>query len=162
MKFKKLYKYLSPAIFLLLCLSLFTLVYTNDAKSKYESDTNGSSNTAIAQWSVDLNSVTEGNVFNVIAGNTQLDYTVKVESTSQVSCSYAIVISNVPSDVMVSLDDGVGTYPSSNVVNFTNVGTINISDNTRERTHKLTFSAPINSNVNNNQLNIQVIFTQLD
>ena len=162
MRINKQYKYSSIAILLLLCLILLTLKHINDAKSKYKADANGASNSSIAQWSVALDSVTEGNSFNIIAGNTSIDYSVKVESASEVSCSYSIIVSNVPNDVRVSLDDGDTKTPSSNVVTFDNSGSFIIGNGITERIHKLSFSAPIESNTNNNQINIQVLFTQIN
>ena len=162
MRINKQYKYSSFAILLLLCLTLLTLKHINDAKSKYKADANGASNSTIAQWSVSLDSVTDGNSFNIIAGNTSVDYSLKVKSVSEVSCSYAIIVSNVPNDVRASLDDGDPKSPSSNVVTFNNVGSFIIGNGIDERIHKLSFSAPIESSVNNNQINIQVLFTQIN
>ena len=162
MKIKKVYKYSGFALFLLLCLTLFTLSQVNDAKSKYKSDTSGTSSATVAKWDVSVIPLTEGSTFNIIAGNTTLDYSVTVTNNSQVSCNYAIIVSNIPNDIKVSLDDGTQQSPSGNTVTFTNAGSFIIGDSTQERTHKLSFSAPVESNANNNQINIQVGFTQLD
>ena len=162
MKIKKTYKYSSFAIFLLLCLTLFTLAHINDAKSKYKSNAGGDSNASVAEWVVALDPVTEGNSFNLVTGNTNVDYTIKVKSISQVSCNYTIIVSNVPNDINVCLDDVNEKTPSANRVIFSNVGSFIIGDGTQEREHKLSFSAPLESSANNNQINIQVVFTQLN
>ena len=162
MRIKKTYRYSGFAIFLLLCLALFTIAQINDAKSKYKSNAGGDSNATIAEWVVALNPVTEGNDFNMVTGNTNVDYTIKVKSSSQVSCNYTIIISNVPNDIKVCLDDVNEKSPSENRVIFSNVGSFIIGDGIEEKTHKLSFSAPIESNANNNQINIQVVFTQID
>ena len=162
MKIKKTYKYSSFAIFLLLCLTLFTLAHINDAKSKYKSNAGGDSNASVAEWVVALDPVTEGNSFNLVTGNTNVDYTIKVKSISQVSCNYTIIVSNVPNDINVCLDDVNEKTPSANRVIFSNVGSFIIGDGTQEREHKLSFSAPLESSANNNQINIQVVFTQIN
>ena len=162
MKIKKTYKYSSFAIFLLLCLTLFTLAHINDAKSKYKSNAGGDSNASVAEWVVALDTVTEGNSFNLVTGNTNVDYTIKVKSTSQVSCNYTIIVSNVPNDINVCLDDVNEKTSSANRVIFSNVGSFIIGDGTQEREHKLSFSAPLESSANNNQINIQVVFTQIN
>ena len=162
MRVKKTYRYSGFAIFLLLCLALFTIAQINDAKSKYKSNAGGDSNATIAEWVVALNPVTEGTDFNLITGNTDVDYTIKVKSTSQVSCRYTIIISNIPNDINVCLDNVNEKSPTGNRVVFSNVGSFILGDGIEEKEHKLSFSAPIDSNANNNQINIQVVFTQID
>jgi len=162
MKIKKRFKHSKFAILLLLCLTLLTLSHVNNAKSKYKSETNGTSNATVAKWDVSLTPVTIGNEFDIVTGNTIVDYSIKVLSNSDVSCRYSIIISNVPNDIKVSLDDGTEQTPSNNKVTFSNVGSFIIGDDIEEHTHKISFSAPIESSANNSQINIQVGFTQID
>lgn len=162
MRVKKNSKRSRFAILLLLCLTLLTLSHVNNASSKYKTETNGNSNKTVAKWEVALSPITVGNVFHIVTGNTSVDYSIKVESNSDVSCKYAIIISNIPNDILVALDDGTPQTPSNNSITFNDVGTFNIGSNIKERTHKLSFSAPINSSASISQVNIQVAFTQIN
>lgn len=161
-KMKGIIKYSSFATLLLTCIVIFTLSQVNDAKSRYKTESSGTSGATVAKWNVSMAPITHGTVFNMVAGNNTVEYSVKVTSSSQVSCSYTLIISNVPNDVKVSLDDGEEQTPSNNTVTFENVGSFIIGDGIDEKTHKLTFSAPIESNANTNQINIQAAFTQLN
>ena len=78
------------------------------------------------------------------------------------SCRYTIIISNIPNDINVCLDNVNEKSPTENRVVFSNVGSFILGDGIEEKEHKLSFSAPIDSNANNNQINIQVVFTQID
>ena len=162
MKVKKNFKHSRFAILLLLCLTLLTLSHVNNAKSKYKAETSGNSNSTVAKWDVSLAPITVGNEFNIVTGNTSVDYSIRVLSNSEVSCRYSIIVTNIPNDIKVSLDNGAQQTPSNNSVTFNNAGSFIIGDNIEERVHKLTFSAPIESSANNNQINIQVAFTQID
>lgn len=161
-KKKGIVKYLGISVFLLLCLIIFTLSQVNDAKSKYKAESISESSATVAKWNVSLSPITEGNVFDVVAGNNSVDYLIKVSSNSQVSCNYTIIISNIPNDISVLLDDDNEQISSNNTVTFTDAGSFIIGDGNEERTHKLSFSAPIDSSDNNKEINIQVAFTQLN
>lgn len=163
MKIKKLIKYSGFAIFLLLCLTLFTLSQVNDANSRYKSEMDGASSGTIAKWDVSLTPVTEGNTFNIIVGNsTSVDYTLKVSSNSQVSCNYTIVVSNVPNDIKVSLDNGAEQSPEGNTVTFTNAGSFVADDANTERTHTLSIRADLSTSAFNDDITINVTFNQIN
>lgn len=162
MKIKNAFTYTRFASFLLICVIILTISYSFGSSARYTSDIAGDSNTSVAKWNVAVTPVTQTNTFSAIAGNTvPIDYTVRVTSTSQVSSMYSIVVTNIPSGVKVAIDDGTEQTPTNNTVTFSNVGTFNIGDANNYRDHKLTFSVPIESNaVNNNNINIQVVFSQ--
>ncbi len=162
MKIKNAFTHIRFATFLLICVIILTLSYSFYSTARYTSDITGNSNVSIAKWNVSVSPITQTNTFNAIAGNTvPIDYTVRVTSTSQVSSNYSIVVTNIPTGVKVSIDDGTEQIPVNNAVTFSNAGTFNIGDANNYRDHKLTFSVPIESNaVNNNNINIQVVFSQ--
>ena len=162
MKIKDAFTYTRFASFLLICVIIITLSYSFGSTARYTSDVEGDSNTGVAKWNVSVAPVTQTNTFNAIAGNTApIDYTVRVTSTSEVSSSYSIVVTNIPSGVKVAIDNGTEQTPTNNSITFSNVGTFNIGDVNNYRDHIITFSVPIESNaVNNNNINIQVVFSQ--
>lgn len=162
MKIKKLFKYSGFAIFLLLCLALFTLSQVNDAKSKYKSDARGTTDASTAKWDVSVTPVTANNTIDVVVGNNAVDYLVRVVSSSQVSCNYTITISNVPNSLKVSLDDGTEQLPTNNVLTFTNAGSFLAGDATTERTHKLSFRADLSTDAFNDDITISVAFNQIN
>ena len=162
MKIKNAFTSTGFASFLLVCVIIITISYSFGSSARYTSDMVGGSNTSVAKWNVDVSPVTQTSTFSAVAGNsTPIDYTVRVTSTSQVSSNYYIVVNNIPDGVKVSLDDGAEQTPTNNRLTFSNVGTFNIGDANTYRDHKITFSIPIESNaVNNNNIDIQVVFSQ--
>ena len=148
--------------FLLVYLIMSTSALSIITLSKYTSTSAGNGSMKIAKWDVTLNTSdnTSDNI-NIISGNNTVSYTLKVKSLSEVKVGYTIKISNVPNDILVKLDNGSNTSPTSGVVTFSNVGVINANATTREVTHTLTFSAPLSANVISKTFDIDVIFTQL-
>ncbi len=165
MKIKSAYRYTSFAVFLLICLILLTLSNTNDAKSKYMTVANGNQTASVAKWDVSITPVTANNILNIVTGPenaSSVEYTVRVNSNSEVSNSYSIVVTNVPNDIKVSIDHGTEKTPTLNTVTFTNAGSFDVGTTTPYNEHTLTFSAPLEANAANNEINIQVVFTQKD
>ena len=161
MKNDKGLKYSSIIIFLLICLTLTSFALVNGSKAKFSATGNTVSSVSTAKWDVSVTPVTQSNILNLIAGDTSMDYIVRITSNSEVSADYSIVVSNVPSDVDVVLDDTTTGTRQGNTVTFQDVGAINVGDQVSYREHKLTFSTTINSNaVTNNNINIQVMFSQ--
>ena len=155
--------------FLLIYLILFTSYFSLITLSKYVGTTSGSGTTTIAKWEVSTDTTDNlSNTVDVIIGNTTQSYTLKITSTSDVKAMYSIVLSNVPSDVQVKLENS-STYPTyqtptnNNTITFSNVGYINANANSNDRTitHTLTFNVPIDSNtISARGINIDVIFNQ--
>ena len=144
MKRKSLFKYSDFAIFLLLCLIVFTLSQAFNTTSKYKSEANASTNAKVAKWDVSITPVTQTNSFNMVAGNSSpVEYTVRVTSNSEVSSIYSIVVSNIPNNVKVSLDGGTEQTPTNNTVTFQNAGTLNVGSTNTYNDHRLLFDAPI-------------------
>ncbi len=164
MKKKSVFKYSDFAIFLLLCLIVFTLSQAFNTTSKYKSEANASSSAKVAKWDVSITPVTQTNSFNMVAGNTApIEYTVRVNSNSEVSSIYSIVVSNIPNNVKVSLDGGLEQIPTNNTVTFQNAGMLNVGSTNTYNDHRLVFDAPIEASaVSNNSINIQVEFIQKD
>ncbi len=162
MKTKGLYKYTGIAIYLLILLSLFTLAYTSDTISKYKSTVQDTTTASVAKWDVSIEPISASNVINMVTGGASQDYLIKVKSLSEVSSYYSIIVTNIPNDVKVSIDNGTEYTPSDNTITFTNVGAFDINNNIKERQHKLTFNAPLESSAANANISIQAAFTQSD
>lgn len=152
--------------FLLIYLVLFTSYFSIMTLSKYVGVTRGAGTTTIAKWEVSTDTTDNtSDTLNMTIGNTQESYILKITSTSEVKVSYSIVLSNLPSEVEVKLDNN-NTYETpnnNNTITFSDVGYINanVSNNDRTKTHTLTFNVPIDSSsINANQINIDVLFSQ--
>lgn len=164
MRTKGILKYSSFAMFLLICVILFTLSQVNNAKSKYQAQSNGTSLTSVARWNVSVTPVTVDNVFNMVAGNSlPVDYTVRVTNNSEVASSYSIIVSNIPEGARVLLDGETEGNIENRMVTFTNAGAFGAGDANTYNDHTLTFITPLETNaVTNNSIDIQVLFTQED
>ena len=104
----------------------------------------------------------DSDILDNVNGNDWNTYFLKVTSLSETIASYSIVLSNLPSDLEVQLDDGEPYTPDTdNVITFQDVGEINADATVRTITHALTFNIPIDSQVTGlNQIDIDVIFVQ--
>lgn len=145
----------------IICFCLFASViyitYSSYAKYKSESDIFGEP--IAASWDVSINSNT--NSLSAIAGNGTVSYTLNVYNNSEVEVGYNIVISNIPNDIQVKLDNGNYVTPVSNTVTFSNVGTLDYDQNT-SNSHIITFQTTLSTNViTNNSIDFSVNFSQL-
>ena len=153
---KRLYKYF-------LCFFIFfTAYFSMITLSKYIGTATGTGTTTIAKWEVDVDdTVNASNTVDVVIGNTNPSYILKVTSTSDVKALYSIVLSNVPNQLEVKLDNGNYQTPTNNTITFTNVGYINANAQNRTVTHTLTFNVPIDTaTINASEIDIDVIFNQ--
>ncbi len=149
--------------FLLLYLIVFTAYFTIITFSKYTGIISGGDSAVIAKWDVYTDtSDNESDIVDVINGNGGNTYIIKVTSLSETIASYSIVLSNLPSDLEVKLDNGEFNTPDEfNVITFEDVGEINANAEIKTITHTLTFSIPINSETTGlNEIDIDVIFVQ--
>lgn len=150
--------------FLLIYLVMTTSVLSMITLSKYTSTSSGNGNIQIAKWDVTINtSSNTSDTINLISGNNEISYKVKVKSLSEVKVGYSINVSNMPNDVQVKLDNGTYKTPSGGKVTFNNAGVINANASTKEVSHILYFTAPLGSaTVNTKSIDIDVVFTQLN
>ncbi len=115
-----------------------------------------------SQWNVSLNQDGINNNLQVIPDTLNAGYTLKVTSNSQVDVVYSIIVSNLPAGVEVKLDDGNFQTPTNNTVIFNDAGNIYYSDDTKEKTHILTFKANTGATIVNNQtVDVNVEFKQM-
>lgn len=150
-------KLITILIFITIYVSIFSL-------SKYQSTITGGHGTRIAKWDVQLNTEGSDNVINLAPGDsTGQSYDLTVTSISEVSVKYSIVISNLPNNVQVALDSGTPQTPNNNVVTFEDCGSFSVGSINTTNHHTLNFSALSQAtNVIGSQVNIDVIFTQID
>lgn len=155
-KFRK-----STIIFLILIAVIFSSTYF---LAKYTSSLNGSDSASVAKWNVSYNTnSTSGDVLNLVSGNVTSSYTINVTSTSEVSANYSIILSNVPSEMEVKLDNGTYRTPTNNKIEFTNAGSFVGTDINRTFTHVLTFNAPLDADIaSTSTIGININFDQID
>ena len=149
-------------------ISLFVLVYfvfltaylSVSTLSKYVGSVEGDGTVQIAKWDVSARS-DSNDVMNIISGGTTESYNIIVKSTSDVGCTYSVVVTNIPNNVTLSLD---GLNPDTHVGDeaiFNNVGRFDAGSNGTEVTHVLNVSANINATqVTENEISIDVTFVQ--
>ncbi len=117
-----------------------------------------------AEWSVELIDTGDNNHLSVISGdnNSSASYRVSITSTSEVDVIYSIVVDDLQDGINVTLD-GTNTQPSDNdKVIFSEIGTINYTDQNKTKVHTLTFTADADSQaVIDKEVNINVIARQV-
>lgn len=150
-------KLLQKKVIIIALLFFFSLISVTYAV--FKDSILGSSSVTLATWEVTLNQGNVNNSLFVISEPHEVtaNYTLNINSVSEVSIVYSIVLDNLPSGVSVSLD-GVNYVDESNhKVVFTNVDTIPYNDTTKTRQHLLYFKASTGATyVNNNEVNINV------
>ena len=149
-------------------ISLFILVYfvfltaylSVSTLSKYVGSVEGDGTVQIAKWDVSARS-DSNDVMNIISGGTTESYNIIVKSTSDVGCTYSVVVTNIPNNVTLSLD---GHNPDTHVGDeaiFNNVGRFDAGSNGTEVKHVLKVSANIDATqVTENEISIDVTFVQ--
>ena len=121
----------------------------------------GSGTLRAAIWDVDLTE-DDDNSLEVIRGELSNDrYTFVVSNDSEVDVVYKIILSNVPNNVQVKLDNGEYQSPTSGTITIDPAGTLLYSAGGSEQSHTLTFKAMNNAAlVNNAQLQLDVVISQ--
>ena len=147
---------------LLIILIMITLIIIPVSYAIHRTQKNSSGNLATATWNVTLNQ-SNNNYLSMTrdSNNNQVSYTIDVTSTSQVDMIYSIVVDDLPAGISVSLDNGTPVQESNNKVIFSDVATILYSDQTKTKSHTITFIADSNTSLANEQeTNINVIASQ--
>ena len=141
-------------VLLLICLLTISISVTYAKYSDYFITSIGGS---VAKWDVSIEA-SEDKDITLVAGNDTKEYIIKVKSNSEVKAKYSIVVSNLPENVEVKLDER--DYESGDVVTFDNVGTINADDDSPVE-HKLTFNALLEADkIEDSNIKIDVVFVQ--
>ena len=142
---------------------LFTTNYSMSTFSRYQSNSANTSSAGVAKWDVSVNQLSFTNVLGIVSGDeVAQSYRLKVESDSDVTVSYNITLSNLPDEIMVSLDGDTYQTPVDNEIVYSNVGIFNVTDQTKEKEHILYFKVPIDSDVpSTNEIDVDVTLTQV-
>ena len=141
-------------VLLLICLLTISISVTYAKYSDYFITSIGGS---VAKWDVSIEADEDKDI-TLVAGNDTKEYIIKVKSNSEVKAKYSIVVSNLPENVEVKLDER--DYESGDVVTFDNVGTINADDDSPVE-HKLTFNALLEADkIEDSNIKIDVVFVQ--
>ena len=139
---------------------VFTVIVTTFAI--FRGSGSGTGSVRAATWSISRSQSSSGDSLEVIPELSTDVYNLTVTSASEVDVVYTVIISNLPTGVEVSLDNG--TYqPSSNcTVRISNAQTvINYNDAVKTKNHTLTFRATSSAQVVSDQeIDVDVEFKQ--
>lgn len=126
-----------------------------------KSSSQGTKLVSTAIWSVSRNHSSSTDSIDLIRGQGGDDYTLTVQSNSEVDVKYSIIISNLPGGVEVDLDDVTYTQTDNRII-INNIVPIYYTDSEKTRTHTLTFRATNGASiVSNQEIDIDVEFRQL-
>lgn len=155
--------YRKITICLIAIFALFILISNTYFNAKYRSRFSGSSDIKVAKWNTSINTENNQNKLFVVSEN-ETDtnsYKITVNSTSEVSTKYSIVLTGIPVGLQVKLDDGMYRATTNSVITF-DAGTFLVGGETT-RTHTLTFKDLLNSgNFGDTPITIDVIIEQID
>ena len=128
----------------------------------YRKASSGSGSLDTSTWSISRSTSQQGDSIDVIAGTNEDTYDLTVTSGSEVDVTYTIILSNLPDDIQVKLDNGSYNTPDSVTHKITILGgTINYNDSVKTKTHTLTFRALSGATpVTAQSINIDVEFKQ--
>ena len=141
----------------LFVLYLFFLAsYVPYSYAKYKASTSGTTEIALASWSVSI--AGGNNSITVTSGGATTDITLTTTNNSEVDVTYSLILSNVPSGVSVKVDNGTYYAEQNNSITIPNIGTLAVNGT---NTHTLTFKADLDATeVENQQIGVDVEFKQ--
>jgi hypothetical protein len=143
-------------IFLLLLSSCFLI---NKTFSRFGATVVGSGETDVAKWELLVDDNQQS--VNLLPGGDSVDYTLRLTSNSEVSSCYSIELSNLPSSVRISLDNGNYITPIDGVVAFENSGCFKSSTSSVIKNHTLSFKAISGAeSVSNRKIDVDIIAIQ--
>ena len=147
-------------LFILMYLIFLTAYFSLNTFSKYVGVVDGGGEVQVAKWEV--SSTSESNsMMNIVAGNTENTYEIKVTSTSDVGCTYSIVLSNIPSGLKIKLNDGSFEEITSGTKAYSNIGHFDAGSSGIINTYTLTMKADLPvTEVANQVVDIDVVFVQ--
>ena len=147
--------------FLIIYFLVFTLNFTTNTFSKYVGRIDGNGKMNIAKWEVTVDNEISNKTINLVSGNTTQDYSFDVISNSEIATNYAVILTNVPNDIKVSIDGHDLKAPINNRIEFENVGSFEANDTSNINTHTLRFETTIDTEIQNNtNINLNIIFEQ--
>ena len=157
---KKKRRRLRPSIVLIAILLLVGTIIPTSIALMRKSAT-GTGTLKASKWDVDLTEDND-NSLEVIRGELSNDtYTFTVSNDSEVDVEYKVILSNVPENVQVKLDNGEFRSPSSGTITIDPAGTLLYSAQGSEQTHTLTFKALWGASlVTNEQIQLDVVIAQ--
>lgn len=123
----------------------------------------GNGSLTLATWDVSLNQANVNDHLSIIPSPNEsvASYTVNVTNVSEVSITYVISISNLPTGVSVSLDGGEYVSENNQKVVFDEISPIAYNASNKNRSHILSFKASSSATyVNNAEVNINVVAKQ--
>ena len=149
-------------VFFSLYFVLLTFYLTIFTFSKYIGFVTDENTADIAGWGVSIDdSKNQKDEITLIAGNTQYDYVLSIQSTSEVATTYSIKLKNLPDNIDIALDGSDYIKPTNNQVTFLGVGSFKANDFNKIVNHTITFNAPLGfQTINGQKIDIEVTFTQ--
>ena len=153
-KLKKKFVVFFSLYFIIISSFFFFFTY-----SKYSGTINKTGSVTVAKWGVSANLPTDN--IDLIAGNNIDTYTLTVNSESEVATDYNIIISNLPNNIQVALDNDNYVDVVDGQVIFTNAGSFNANASNTSNTHILKIKALIDADTETNRkINVDVVFNQ--
>ena len=133
--------------------------------AKYTTSLTNSGTTAkAAKWNVTYDtSDNASDTLQLISGNGAKKYIIKVTNASEVAVNYSIILSNVPTEMEVKIDERPYKTPTNNRIEFENIGTFSGDNINTTFTHTLSFNASLESDIaSTTNIGINIKFTQID
>lgn len=144
-----------------LCFVFFITNYSINSFSKYSAEAAKGSSTNVAKWEVSLDTTGSSNTLDIVSGKNVQNYSLKVISTSEVSITYDVELSNLPDGILVTIDGRETKTPENGKITFEYAGSFAVNDANSEHTHTLTFDAPLETTVaGQSEIDIDVKATQ--
>ena len=147
---------------LILCIILISVFCAVQTFAIFRKNASGAGSIDTATWSVTRSVSGTGDSIDITAGSTTDNYILTVQSNPEVDVIYSIIISNLPAEVEVDLDNSGNYRQSSNgTIIISPAGTINYNDATKVKNHTLTFRATNSATpIENHEIDIDVEFKQ--
>ena len=153
-------------VFLCLYALSFVLYYSSTSLARYATEINQAGNVGVAKWDVSLSGASSETLETITIGDddTYQEYNLTVTSNSEVALTYSAVLTNVPNDLYIIVDDDETNphHSQSGTITLNNLGSFEAADQDNTHVHKLKFIVPIGSDtITNQKIDIDVVFSQV-
>lgn len=156
---KRFFKNKTNDLFILVVVSFIVLPITY---SRFVTNSETGIRTPLATWDVDvLPDVANPEVLELVSKNvSSASYALNVTSESNVASIYSLVITDIPSSITVSVDDGSVLTPSGGEIRINNLGSFSANSANKTKQHILTFYSSTDTLVGSYQVKLNVVVKQ--
>lgn len=141
---------------------ILTLTILPETYSRYIKTDVGETFVQLAKWSVEMIGDTNNELHLLAHSESEAKYNFTITSTSEVACTYSIILSDIPENVSLYIDSSTtpSTRNGSGQIVINNLGEFSENDTNSTHTHLLTFKTNNDTLTTDIEMNLKVNIKQ--